>query len=77
MGCPKLDDIEAHVERLSAILQATGLRSLTVAHMEVPGCHGFLHAAGEALRRSHVRTPLRQVVISRQGRILGEQEVGP
>ncbi|HOO44730.1 MAG TPA: 4Fe-4S binding protein, partial [Deltaproteobacteria bacterium] len=42
MGCPKLDNLEAHIIRLSEILERAVPRSLTVVHMEVPCCRAFL-----------------------------------
>ncbi|MFH1538456.1 MAG: 4Fe-4S dicluster domain-containing protein [bacterium] len=73
MGCPKLDDLEAHIERLADIIEGAELRSLTVAHMEVPCCHGFMHAAEQAIERAGVNIPLRRIVIGRRGEILKEE----
>jgi len=70
MGCPKLDDLEAHIHRLAAILQEADINSLTVAHMEVPCCHGFVHAAQEAVRRAGLDLPVETVMISRTGEVL-------
>ena len=44
MGCPKLDDLRAHVDKLTQIVAHSGIRSLTVVHMEVPCCSGFVRA---------------------------------
>ena len=74
IGCPKLDDLEAHIERLAEILKHSEVNSLTVVHMEVPCCFGFLHAAKEALERSGANIPLRQVVISRHGDVIEQKE---
>jgi len=73
IGCPKLDDLEAHIERLSEILKHGGVKSLTVVHMEVPCCFGFVHAAREAISRSGVKLRLGEVVISRHGEIREEK----
>jgi len=70
IGCPKLDDLEAHIERLSEILKGARPRSLTVVHMEVPCCAAFMHAAQEAIRRAGVDIPLRRTVVSRTGTVL-------
>jgi Pyruvate/2-oxoacid:ferredoxin oxidoreductase delta subunit len=71
IGCPKLDDLEAHIDRLAEILKHGGIKSLTVVHMEVPCCFGFVHAAREAAARSGSSIPLQEVVITRQGKIKG------
>ena len=75
MGCPKLDDLEAHIARLSEILKGALLKSMTVVHMEVPCCEAFLSAAREAIRRSGVDVPLNYKVIGRSGAIIEEGEV--
>ena len=73
MGCPKLDDIEAHINRLAEILQGARPRSLTVAYMEVPCCYGFVHAAQEAVKRSGVDLAVGRIKISRNGEVLEEE----
>lgn len=75
IGCPKLDDLDAHIDRLTEIIKHSGLRSLAVVHMEVPCCFGFMHAAQEAIQRAGVSVPLREVVIGRQGTILEQKDV--
>lgn len=75
MGCPKLDDLEAHINRLAAILEGARPSKLTVVHMEVPCCHGFVHAAIEAVKRSGTDTPLAHIEISRNGRINTEEPI--
>ena len=41
IGCPKLDDRQAALDKLTAILTHSSVRSLTVVHMEVPCCHAL------------------------------------
>lgn len=72
MGCPKLDNLEAHIQRLAEILKGAVPRSLNVVHMEVPCCKAFVSAAREAIRRSGVDVPLEYTVIGREGAILEE-----
>ena len=52
VGCPKLDDLGAYVEKLAEIFRLAAPRSVTVAKMEVPCCHGIAAAAQQALARS-------------------------
>jgi ferredoxin len=75
IGCPKLDDLEAHIERLVQILAGAQPNSLTVVHMEVPCCSGFLYAATEAIERSGVKVPLKRIIISRSGEVLTDEEL--
>jgi ferredoxin len=75
IGCPKFDDIEAHIDRLALILAEARPKSLTVVHMEVPCCSGFLYAAMEAIERSAVKPPFKRIIIGRNGDTLVEEEM--
>lgn len=77
LGCPKLDDIEAHIERLADILAVARPKSLTVVHMEVPCCHGFVYAAEKAIARAGVDVPLHRVIIGRAGHIHEKEQLSP
>lgn len=76
VGCPKLDDVEIYVEKVSAILSANKCRSLTVVHMEVPCCSGLTRIAKEAIRRSGTapRT-FQDVTIGLQGNVLRIEDI--
>lgn len=69
IGCPKLDDVD-YSEKLTGILAANDIKSLTLVRMEVPCCGGIENAAKKALQDSGKMIPLRVVVISTDGRIL-------
>eukprot|EP01105_Mastigella_eilhardi_P022123 TRINITY_DN5424_c0_g1_i1.p1 TRINITY_DN5424_c0_g1~~TRINITY_DN5424_c0_g1_i1.p1 ORF type:complete len:266 (+),score=76.20 TRINITY_DN5424_c0_g1_i1:58-798(+) len=49
LACPKLDDIDAHTEKLAEIISVAQPRSLTVLRMEVPCCGGLVAAAHRAV----------------------------
>jgi ferredoxin len=68
VGCPKLDDREAYVEKLADILRQNALTSLTVVHMEVPCCTQLLRIAAEAVRLSGATLPLAEITVFRDGR---------
>jgi hypothetical protein len=67
IGCPKLDDAPAYIDKLAAILTQSDIRSLTVAIMEVPCCRGLAHVAQEALAASGKEIPLEVVTIGIRG----------
>lgn len=71
IGCPKLDEGD-YSEKLTAILQANEIRSLTVLRMEVPCCAGIANAAKQALINSGKMIPWHVVTISTDGAILEE-----
>ena len=68
IGCPKLDD-EDYSEKLAEIFRR-GVRSVTVARMEVPCCGGIEYAVAEAIKKSGADIPLEVAVISTEGEIL-------
>jgi len=70
IGCPKLDDAGAYVEKLSAMLATSEVRSLTVVHMEVPCCTGLLRIAEAAVQRSGRNVPLKNMIVSIRGRVI-------
>lgn len=58
VGCPKLDDAQAYIGKLTQILQNNDIRSLKVAYMEVPCCRGLVFIAQQALAASGKQLPL-------------------
>ncbi|MHB1455813.1 MAG: ATP-binding protein [Armatimonadota bacterium] len=69
IGCPKFDDIDSYIQKLTAIIDLSGIKSLTVVHMEVPCCMGLLYAAQKANESADCPVPLKSTVISIQGDI--------
>jgi len=72
IGCPKLDDAPAYVDKLAAILRVATPRSLTVAHMEVPCCRGLARIAQLALLQAECALALRLVIIGIDGRVVAD-----
>ena len=69
IGCPKLDAFD-YAEKLTAILAANDIQSVTLLRMEVPCCGGLEHAARTALAASGKDLPLRVVTIRTNGDLL-------
>lgn len=67
VACPKLDDFQAHLMKLTDILRYAQVKSLTVVHMEVPCCAGLVHMATQAIRLSGKDTPFREVTVGIKG----------
>ncbi len=67
VACPKLDDFQAHQNRLTEILRHSRIKSLTIVHMEVPCCSGLVHMAKRALLASGQDIPLREATIGIKG----------
>ena len=71
IGCPKLDEVD-YAEKLTAILQANEIRSVTVLRMEVPCCAGIANAVKQALINSGKIIPWHVVTLATDGAILEE-----
>jgi hypothetical protein len=69
IGCPKLDEGD-YAEKLTAILQANNIKSVTVVCMEVPCCGGIEFAVRKAMQNSGKMIPWQVVTISTDGTIL-------
>jgi ferredoxin len=67
VGCPKLDDVQYYVEKLTGIIKGNNINSVTVAYMEVPCCGGIVRAAEQALEDSGKNIPLNKVKIGING----------
>lgn len=71
IGCPKLDN-EDYSRKLTEILLANDIKSVTVVRMEVPCCGGMEQAVRTALQQSGKIIPWQVVTISTDGQILEE-----
>lgn len=71
IGCPKLDEGD-YAEKLTAILQANDIKSVTVLRMEVPCCGGLTNAVTRALQASGKMIPWQVVTVATDGAILDE-----
>ena len=67
VACPKLDDFQAHLAKLTESLRRSKVASITVVRMEVPCCSGLTHMAEEAIRLSGKKIPLGEVIVGIRG----------
>lgn len=79
LGCPKLDDAQFYIEKLTQIVQGNNLRSLMVVHMEVPCCSGLTRIAREAIARSGKGMSFVDITVSLRGSMIRSEvvKVGP
>lgn len=70
IACPKLDDTDPYLEKLTTIFKENNIKSITVARMEVPCCGGIVMIAQRALQESGKQIPFSTVTISIRGEIL-------
>ncbi|MFC1521280.1 ATP-binding protein [Elusimicrobiota bacterium] len=70
IGCPKLDDGQYYVEKLSQIISASNIKSITIAHMEVPCCFGLNRIVSEAVALSGRNMPVNEATVTVRGELL-------
>lgn len=69
MVCPKFEDYEANLQKLSAIFQNHNIKDVALVHMEVPCCFGLARITQEAIHNSGKEIPFRTYVIGVKGEI--------
>jgi Pyruvate/2-oxoacid:ferredoxin oxidoreductase delta subunit len=70
IACPKLDDTDPYLEKLTTIFKENDIKSITVARMEVPCCGGIVMIAQRALQDSGKNIPFSTVIVGIRGEIL-------
>jgi ferredoxin len=73
VGCPKFDNVNAYLEKLTRIFQERTIRSVTLARMEVPCCSGLTRLARQALNSVTKKIPYSEVIVGTDGAILPAQ----
>jgi len=69
VGCPKLDDAGFYKDKITEILKENNIKSVTIAHMEVPCCFGLVKLVNEALAEAGKDIPLDDITIKVNGEI--------
>ena len=67
IGCPKLDDNDVYIQKLSDILSTNPIKDITLVHMEVPCCRQLKKLVLTALKRSGRQVPLTEYVVKIEG----------
>lgn len=75
MGCPKFDDTDLYVERLTEIFSTCEIKSVTLLEMEVPCCSNMTKIVARAVEQSGQKVPVEKVVISLDGRVADREQV--
>jgi len=70
IGCPKLDEADFYAKKLADIIKQNNIKSLSVAHMEVPCCFGLKVLVEKAVQLSGKKLEVQTQVFS----ISGEQK---
>lgn len=75
VGCPKLDDAQAHATKLAAILSANDVESIEVLHMEVPCCTGMVRVVELAIAASGKQVPAHATRVAISGEVISSCEL--
>lgn len=70
IACPKLDDTSPYVGKLAALLSRNSIKSITVAHMEVPCCGGLGRMVQAALDAAQSPLEVNDVCIGIRGDVI-------
>lgn len=70
IGCPKLDDQQGYLAKLTDLFTVSTPKSVTLVHMEVPCCFGLDKLVREAVRRSGKDIPIHKTVVGIQGQVI-------
>lgn len=78
IACPKLDQRqEIYLEKLRGMIDEAGIKSLTVAIMEVPCCGGLFALARQAAQTATRKIPIERIVVGVGGDVLERQTLQP
>jgi ferredoxin len=72
LACPKFEDYQANLNKLTEIFREAKPKSVTVLRMEVPCCTGIAEMAQTALAQSGVTAAYKDVIVTRQGEATAE-----
>jgi ferredoxin len=67
VGCPKLDDTDFYLQKLTQTFQMNDIKSITIAHMEVPCCFGLVKLVNAAVGQSGKNIPVKGYIIGVKG----------
>jgi len=69
IGCPKFDDVQKYVQKLSEILKHNRVTAITIAHMDVSCCVGLKWVIDKAIEVSGKEISIKHYKITTRGEI--------
>ncbi len=70
IGCPKLDDADYYIEKITRIINNAHPKSIKVVNMEVPCCFGLVHIVKQALKQAGKEIPFETITVSIEGEVV-------
>jgi hypothetical protein len=74
-GCPKFEEAEASVAKLTAILRENEIQEITIVNMEVPCCFGLVQVVRQAMEAAGKTPPVTICTLGTAGQVLQQQKV--
>lgn len=71
VACPKLDNLQLYVEKLTQMIKINNFKAIEVMVMEVPCCNGLFQAAVMARQNAGTETPIKVTTIGVRGEVFG------
>ncbi len=76
IACPKLDHgMDTYLQKMIRLISDSRVNTITVLRMEVPCCGGLSGLVNEAVRQSGRKVPVKEIVLSVEGKVLAEEWV--
>ncbi len=69
IGCPKLDNIQAYLDKLTGIFRDNSVQHIRVLRMSVPCCGGIVGLVEKALERAGKDIPRETIILGTDGKI--------
>jgi len=69
IGCPKFDDNDIYLTKLTQIISQNNIKSITVLHMEVPCCFGMAVLAEKATAAAGKNIPIQTKIVTLRGEV--------
>lgn len=67
--CPKFEDAQQNLVKLTEMFKMNNVKDVNVVHMEVPCCHGLVRLVAQAILNSGLNIPMRTFEIGVKGNI--------
>lgn len=75
--CPKLDETEPYIDKLTEIIKVNGIERIDVAYMEVPCRGGLVRLVEDAVARSGMGIRLKLIKLGLNGKFIEVREMFP
>ena len=73
IACPKLDaNTQTYIDKLTVMIDAAQIDTLTVIIMEVPCCGGLVSIAEKSRKQAKRNIPIKVIILSVQGEIVSD-----